>query len=176
MSRTSKALLLPLLLTTTAFATQDRYAVASPNGISFSEFRGYEDWQNVAVSQVEDGLKLILANPAMIGAYRAGVPHNGKAFPEGSKIVKIEWSVKKNPVSPYEVTVPDALRSVSFIEKDSKRFPATNGWGYAQFTYDATAKAFAAVGSGKDFGKAECHECHVAVKANDYIFTAYPER
>jgi hypothetical protein len=47
---------------------------------------------------------------------------------KGSKIVKIEWLSKKNPVSPYFVMVPDTLKSVSFIEKNSKRFPDTHGW------------------------------------------------
>jgi Cytochrome P460 len=69
----------------------------------------------------------------MIKAYRDGVPGNGKPFPEGSMIVKIEWSPKKNPESPYSVMVPDTLKSVSFIEKDSKRFPETSGWGMPSF-------------------------------------------
>jgi hypothetical protein len=50
--------------------------------------------------------------------------------------VKIEWSKRRNPASQYPVLEPDTLRSVSFIEKDSRRFPDTNGWGYAQFLYD----------------------------------------
>jgi hypothetical protein len=105
-----------------ALAAQDRFTLKVPNGLAFSEFRGYETWQDVAVSQTENGLKVIAANNAMINAYRQGVPGNGKPFPEGSKIVKIEWSSKKNPESPYFVMVPDTLKSVSFIEKDTKRF------------------------------------------------------
>src|SRR2546422_166184 len=69
----------------------------------------------------------------MINAYKKGIPGNGKPFPEGSKIVKIEWSKRKNPASPYPVMEPDTLKSVAFIEKDSKRFPEMSGWGYAQF-------------------------------------------
>jgi Cytochrome P460 len=87
----------------------------------------------VAVSQTEDGIKAILGNPAMINANKEGIPGNGKPFPEGSMVVKIEWSKKKEPCVPYFVEVPDTLKSVSFIEKDSKRFPDTSGWGYAQF-------------------------------------------
>lgn len=68
----------------------------------------------------------------MINAYKEGIPGNGKPFPDGVAIVKIEWSKKKNPVSPYFVKLPDTLKSVSFIEKDSKRFPDKSGWGYAQ--------------------------------------------
>jgi hypothetical protein len=100
-----------------ALAAQDRFTLKVPEGLAFSEFRGYETWQDVAVSQVNDGLKVIAGNTAMINAYREGIPGNGKPFPEGSMIVKIEWSQKKNPESPYFVMVPDTLKSVSFIEK-----------------------------------------------------------
>ena len=116
-----------------AFAAQNRATLKVPNGLAFSEFKGYETWQNVAVSQTETGLKIIAANAAMMKAYRQGVPGNHKLFPEGSKIVKIEWTSKKSAESPYSVMVPDTLKSVSFIEKDTKRFPDTNGWAYAQF-------------------------------------------
>ncbi|MBW8815263.1 MAG: cytochrome P460 family protein [Caulobacterales bacterium] len=155
-----------------ALAAQDRYALKVPQGLSFAEIRGYETWQPVAVSQVKDGLKIISANPVMMNAYRSGLPAKGKTFPEGSKIVKIEWSAKENPASPYFVMVPDALMSVSFIEKDSKRFPKTNGWAYAQFLYDPATGSFKPNGTGAECG----HACHTAVAAQDYIFTAYPKR
>jgi hypothetical protein len=155
-----------------SIAAQDRYTLQVPNGLAFSEFRGYENWQNVAVSQTDNGLKVIAANDAMIDAYRQGIPGNGKPFPENSKIVKIEWSSKKNPESPYFVMVPDTLKSVSFIEKDTKRFPDTNGWAYAQFIYDAASDTFKPNGSDAKCG----HACHTAVAAKDYIFTAYPQR
>ena len=74
-----------------AVTAQDKYAVQVPGGLVFSEFRGYEDWQAVAVSQTEDAIAVILANPVMIDAYRAGIPDNGKPFPDGSKIAKIHW-------------------------------------------------------------------------------------
>ncbi|MGH9726621.1 MAG: cytochrome P460 family protein, partial [Candidatus Acidiferrales bacterium] len=119
-----------------AFAAQDKYALKAPNGVAFAEFQGYEKWQVVAPSQTDKGLKVILANNIMINAYKDGIPGNGKLFPDGSMVVKIEWAKKPNPVSPYSVLVPDTLKSVSFIEKNSKRFPETSGWGYAQFLYD----------------------------------------
>ena len=159
-----------------ALAAQDRFTLKSPNGIAFSEIRGYETWQDVAVSQVDGGLKVIVGNDAMINAYRAGIPGNGKLFPDGSIIVKIEWSQKKNPESPYSVMVPDTLKSVSIIEKDSKRFPETSGWGYAQFLYDAASDTFTPYGSDSSFAKQVCYACHTAVAAKDYIFTAYPRR
>jgi hypothetical protein len=159
-----------------AVAEDNRYTLQAPNGVAFSEIRGYETWPNVNVSQVEDGLKVIVANPTMIEAYQAGVPGNGKPFPDGSKIVKIEWSQKEDPESPYPVKVPDTLKRVGFIEKDSKRFPETNGWGYAQFTYDPATAMFMPEETDPAFGKELCHACHVAVAAKDYIFTAYPVR
>jgi hypothetical protein len=126
--------LLPALAGT--MAPQDRSTLKALNGIAFAEFKGYETWQDVAVGQVEDGIKVIVGNDVMINAYRQGIPHNGEPFPDRSMIAKIEWSQKKNPVSPYFVMVPDTLKSVAFIEKDSKRFPETSGWGYAQFLYN----------------------------------------
>jgi Cytochrome P460 len=155
-----------------ALAAQDRYTLKVPDGLAFSEFRGYEDWQYVAVSQVKDGIKVIAANPAMINAYRSGLPASGKNFPDGSKIVKIEWSQKQNTVSPYFVVVPDTLKSVSFITKDSKRFPNTHEWAYAQFVYDPATDSFKPSVTGAECGYA----CHTTVAAQDYIYTAYPKR
>ncbi len=155
-----------------AFSAQDRAALKVPGGLSFAEFKGYQDWAVVAPSQVPDGIKIIAANDVMIRAYRAGLPASGKTFPEGSNVVKIEWAQKPNPVSPYPVTVPTQLMSVSFIEKDSKRFPKTHGWAYAQFLYDPASRTLKPGGSGAECGYA----CHTRVAADDYIFTAYPPR
>jgi hypothetical protein len=89
----------------TVLAGQDKYTLKAPNGVAFSEIRGYKTWPAVAVREVDDGIKVIPANTVMINAYREGIPGNGKAFPEGSIIVKIQWSKKKNPVPPYSVRV-----------------------------------------------------------------------
>jgi len=151
-----------------AMSAQDKYTVQVPNGLAFSEFRGYEDWQVVSVSQTEDLLKVIVANPAMIDAYRAGVPGNGKPFPDGSKIAKIEWKPKKSTEAPFSVRVPDTLHDVNVIERDSKRFADSGGWGYALFNYDAASDTFTPDGSGTKCGYA----CHTIVAAKDYIFTA----
>ena len=166
------AAVLSLCLGGVTLAAQDKYAVKVPQGLGFSEFKGYETWEDVSVSQVKDGMKLISANAVMMKAYKAGLPAKGKTFPEGSKIVKIEWAQKQNPVSPYFVMVPGDLMSVSFIEKDSKRFPNTHGWAYAQFLYDPGSGSFKPNGTGAACGYA----CHTGVAANDYIFTAYPKR
>src|SRR5438128_12665655 len=85
-----------------ALAAQNRSTLKVPNGLAFSEFKGYENWQYVAVSQTETSVKIIAANPVMMKAYREGVPGNHKPFPEGSKIEKIEWLLKQN-TEPYAV-------------------------------------------------------------------------
>ena len=155
---------------------QEKSALKAPNGVAFSEFKGYETWQTVAVSQTQDGIKSILGNPTMIGAYQKGIPGNGDLFPDGSVVVKIEWTKKQNPVSPYFVEVPETLKSVSFIEKDSKRFRDTSGWGYAQFLYDAASDTFKPYGNDSSFAKKVCYQCHTLVKERDYIFTNYANR
>jgi hypothetical protein len=155
-----------------AWSAQDRGALKVPGGLSVSEFSGYKNWAAVAPSQVKDGIKIIAANEVMMRAYRSGLPAAGKTFPDGSKIAKIEWAMAPNPVSPYAVTVPTQLMSLSFIEKDTKRFPKTRGWAYAQFLYDPATRTLKPNGTGSECGFA----CHTKVAAQDYIYTAYPER
>jgi hypothetical protein len=112
----------------------------------------------------------------MIDAYRAGVPGNGKQFPDGSKVAKIEWKPKKNTEAPFSVNVPNTLRGVGFIVKDSKRFPDTSGWGYAQFDYDPASDTFTP-NKTLQGSNAKCgYACHSRVAAKDYIFTAYGKR
>jgi hypothetical protein len=154
-----------------AVAQQDRYALKLGQ-LSFGDFRGYENWRVVAVSQTATQLKVIIANDTMMDAYRLGLPAAGKLFPEGSKIVKIEWSMKKNTQAPYAVQVPDALQAVATIEKDSKRFPDTHGWAYGNFNYDAASKTFTPQGNDAKCGYA----CHTRMASQDYIYTAYPPR
>jgi len=110
-----------------ASAEQDKYTLQVPNGLAFSDFRGYEDWPVVSVAQTEEVLKVIVANPVVIDAYRAGVPGNGKPFPDGSKIAKLQWKPKKSTEAPFSVNVPDTFTQAFLIEKDSKRFPDTSG-------------------------------------------------
>src|SRR5580700_11664195 len=94
-----------------ALAAQDRYTLKVPDGLAFSDFRGYEDWQVVAPSQTDSAnvMRVILANPVMMKAYRDGIPANGKPFPEGSKIAKIEWQPKKLTDAPFSVKTPDTV-------------------------------------------------------------------
>jgi Cytochrome P460 len=128
---------------------QDKYALQIPGGLAFSEVRGHEQWQVVGPSLTEAAnvIRVIVANPVMIEAYQAGIPGNGKPFPGGSKIVKLEWRPKKIADPPFSASAPDTipgdLAQVEFIVKDSKRFSDTHGWGYAMFDYDAKSGKFA---------------------------------
>jgi hypothetical protein len=159
-------------------AQEDKYTVKVPGGLAFSEFKGYEGWQVVATSH--DKLEaVILANPVMIEAYQAGVPGNGKPFPDGSKMAKIHWRPKMNQYFP-NTTVPGALSDVDFMEKDSQRFADSGGWGWAVFEYQAASDTFTP-GTLTDHppqaNDAKCGlACHTIVKARDYVFTDYGKR
>jgi len=162
-----------------AQAAQDKYTLKVPGGLAFSEFRGYEAWQVVSVSQDGPLMAVILANPVMIAAYRAGVPGNGKPFPDGSKMAKIHWNPKKMETFPA-ATVPGTLHDVDFMVKDSKRFPDSGGWGWAAFDYDAASRTFSP-GTSADVppqgNDAKCgFACHTIVKTRDYVFTDYGSR
>lgn len=161
-----------LILLSTVFYAQDKYSLISPGGIAFSDFKGYEDWAVVSSARTDEVLKVIVANPVMIKAYRAGVPGKGQSFPDGSKIVKLQWKPKKSTEAPFVVDVPDVFTQAFVIEKDSKRFPKTGGWGYALFNYDAKSDKFTADAAGADCG----NSCHSAVKSKDYIFHPYQKR
>jgi hypothetical protein len=152
---------------------QDKYSLKSPSGIAFSDFRGYEDWSVASSARTDEVLKVIVANPIMIKAYKAGVPGNGKPFPEGSMIAKLQWKFKKSTEAPFAVDVPDVFAQAFFMEKDSKRFSKSGGWGYAVLNYDAVSDKFTAdPNSPSDCGYA----CHTPVKAKDYIFHPYQKR
>ena len=168
---------LAVLVAATLYAQgqgKDKYSLTSPGGIAFSDFRGYEDWAVVSSASItNEVLKVIVGNPAMITAFKAGVPGNGQPFPEGSMIVKLQWKPKRSTEAPFVVDVPDVFAQAFVMEKDSRRFPKTGGWGYAVFNYDAVSDRFTAdPKSLSDCGNA----CHTAVKAKDYIFHPYEKR
>src|ERR1700687_3820846 len=177
MERKSK---LTIAITTAALAVlgaaavyaQGKYLLKSTSGIAFADFRGYEDWAVVSSARTDEVLKVIVANPTMINAYKAGVPSNGQPFPDGSKIVKLQWKPKKSTEATFAVDVPDVFTQAFVIEKDGKRFPKSGGWGYALFNYEAGSDKFTADPSPSDCG----HACHVAVEAKDHIFHPYQKR
>ena len=167
-------------------AAQDRFTLKVPNGIAFAEFKGYETWQVIAPSQPDDAggcgsapspgcIKAILGNPAMIKAFADGIPANGRAVPDGAMMAKVEWAKKREPGPPYAVMVPGPLIEVSFMVKDSKRFPDTNGWGYATFNHNASSGAWTPFGESPAFANT-CHACHTRVKSRDFVFTGYGQR
>ena len=179
--RTAVAIaVLPSVLAGMALAAQDRYSVQVPGGLAFSEFRGYQDWQIIALSHNGDKVAIILGNPAMIEAYKAGIPGNGKPFPDGARMAKIHWNAKKADDQPGEPTVPGVLHDTDFMVKDSKRFGDSGGWGWAAFEYDAASDTFRpgdTSDSPPQEHDAKCgFACHTIVAAKDYVFTAYPKR
>jgi len=160
-------------------AQQDKYTLKVPGGLAFSEFRGYEGWQLVSISHGEPVMAAILANPVMIQAYKAGIPGNGKPFPDGSKMAKIHWNPKKLETFPTAL-VPGTQHDVDFMVRDSKRFKDSGGWGWAAFEYDTATHTFSPATTaakppqGHD---AKCgFACHTIVKTRDYVFTDYQHR
>ena len=173
MTRNSKLMIGMALAMLAGLAdAQDKYALKSPDGVAFADFRGYEDWSVVSSARTDEVLKVIVANPAMIQAYKTGVPGNGQPFPEGAKIAKLQWSFRKSTEAPFVVDVPATFTQAFVMEKDGKRFPKSGGWGYALFNYTAASDRFTADPSPSDCG----HMCHVAVKTKDYIFHPYQKR
>ena len=160
-------------------AAQDKYSVRVPGGLAFSEFRGYESWQLVSISQDGEVIAAILGNPVMIRAYQSGIPGNGKPFPDGAKLAKVHWNPIKMQTAPT-ATVPGTQHDMDFMVKDSKRFKDSGGWGYGTFDYNAATDTFTPgtmadkPPQGHD---AKCgFECHTSVKSRDYVYTDYSHR
>jgi mono/diheme cytochrome c family protein len=161
-------------------STQDKYSLKIPNGLAFSEFRGYESWPVISISHNGDAVAAILGNPAMIDAYKAGIPGNGKSFPDGAKMAKVHWNAKVDVGEPGAPTVPGTQHDVDFMVKDSKRFADSGGWGYGVFEIDPASGNFR-LGNLSDKppqgNDAKCgFTCHTKVKAKDYVFTDYGPR
>jgi hypothetical protein len=159
--------------------SKDKYSLAVPGGLAASEFRGFESWQTISISQNGPVVAVIVGNPQMIEAYQSGIPGNGKPFPDGAKMAKIHWLPKKseNPGNPL---VPDKLVNIDFMVKDAKRFADSGGWGYGVFAYDAATDTYR-VGNTQDTppqsNDAKCgFGCHTIAKARDYVFTEYARR
>src|SRR4051812_12504317 len=160
-------------------SAQDKYTVKVPGGLAFSEFRGYESWQTVSISRNERVVAVILGNPAMIDAYQAGIPRNGKPVPDGAKMAKIHWIPKQNEFF-ADATVPGNQLNVDFMVKDSKRFADGGGWGYAVFDYNAASDTFTpgtTAGTPPQGNDARCGvACHTRAKATDFVFTEDGQR
>src|SRR5580692_2516322 len=163
-----------------AISAQDKYTLQVPGGLAFADFKGYEGWPVIAVSENGGKIAVIMGNPIMIDAYAAGVPGNGKPFPDGAMMAKIHWTPKKQETYPGQPMVPGTQHDVDFMLKDSKRFSDSGGWGYAEFEYDAASDTFRAgtlTDSPPQASDAKCgYACHTVVKARDYVFTEYAHR
>ena len=133
------------------------------NNLSFKMIEGYQDYKIVATHFRTDKneLRYILANPIGFNALK----EKSKVMPEGSKIVKIGWSVKKMASFPTALEA-DEVQRVEYMVKNSKVFNANgDNWGYARFIKkDGKFKAW-------DKGVNGCISCHSAVKDSDYLFT-----
>ena len=170
---------LAALGSTAISAEADKYTLKVPGGLAFSEFKGYESWEVVSISENGGLLAVIVANPVMIGAYKAGVPANGKPFPDGARMAKIHYTPKKLETFPA-ASVPGTQHDVDFMVKDSKRFGDIGGWGYAAFDYDAKSATFTpsnAASKPPQGNDAKCGvACHTIVKSRDFVFTDYQRR
>jgi hypothetical protein len=171
---------LAVLAAGAAISAQDRYTLKVPNGLAFSEFRSYETWQVISISHNGALMAVILGNPAMIDAYKSGIPGNGKPFPDGAKMAKIHWNPKTNVTYPGQPLVPNTLHDIDFMVKDGKRFADGGGWGYGEFEYDAASDTFrpgTLTDQPPQASDAKCgFACHTVVKKQDYVFTEFPKR
>jgi Cytochrome P460 len=129
---------------------------------------GYRDWQLISVAHEagnNNDLRAVLGNDIAIKAYRAHEP----SFPDGAIIARLAWtyvpSDENNKVFGREQSfVAGPPVNVQFMVKDSKRYAATAGWGFAQFKEGVPVA---------DAALAPCFACHVPVKSRDYVFTQY---
>ena len=135
-------------------------------GITISP--GYRDWTLISVAHEEgnlNDLRALLGNDVAIKAYRMGkLP-----FPDGTIIARLAWSYvpseENNKVfGRSQSFVAGAATNVQFMVKDSKKYAATGGWGFAQFK-DGKPDPAAALKT--------CFFCHEPVKARDFVFTKY---
>lgn len=163
-----------------AVSSQDKYSLKVPGGLAFAEFKGYEDWAVISIGHTDDLVKVILGNPVVIDAFRAGIPGNGKPFPDGSRMAKVEWRPKRKPEAPYDFKMPGAIYDLDFMVKDAKKFADSNGWGYAVFVYDAKSGGYrpgTQAHQPPQANDAKCGAaCHTIVKSKDYVFTDYALR
>lgn len=168
------------ILAERAISAQNKYALQIPGGLAFSEFKGYENWPVISISENQGVIAVIMGNQATLDAYKAGVPGNGKPFPNGAKMAKIHWLPKKQEAYPGQPTVPGSEHDVDFMVKDTRRFADSGGWGYGAFDYDAASDTFSpatAADNPPQAHDAKCgFACHTAVKNRDYVFTEFGHR
>ncbi len=150
-----------IVLSSYTVSAQDS-VLASANGIKVPV--GYKNWRVIGVSHRTDNnsLRAIVGNSIAINAVQTG---NTKPWPKGSILGKLVWHDSQHPHWD-EATVPGNLSHIEFMIKDSVKYNATGGWGYARW------KGMKLTPYGKNASFAnECFNCHKAVENNDYVFT-----
>jgi hypothetical protein len=129
---------------------------------------GYRDWSLISVAHEagnNNDLRAILGNDVAINAYREGT----LPFPDGTIIARVAWSYvsskENNKVFGRDQSfVAGPPINIQLMVKDSKKYAATGGWGFAQFK------------DGKPDDTAQlktCFPCHEPAKARDFVFTRY---
>ncbi len=134
----------------------------APNGITIPS--GYKDWRTIAVSHRTDNntLRTILGNDVAIKAAREGKTN---PWPDGTMMAKVAWKDKTHEVW-KTATVPGDFIQAEFMIKDSRKYSATGGWGFARWV-GMEQKPY-----GKDANFVqECFGCHTPMKSNDWVFT-----
>lgn len=132
--------------------------------LSFDEIAGYEDYKIVATHFRKDKneIRYILANNVAYQALKAGK----NKMPNGSKVVKIGWSVKDMAKFPSALEA-DKIQRVEYMIKDKDKHKESDGWGYARFVKkNGTYQAWG--GDPKS-----CVACHASVSDHDALFTRY---
>lgn len=155
-------LLVTLLASPYLWAEQAKVAPA-PNGITLPE--GYKNWRLLAVSQRTESqtLRAILGNSIAIDAARQGKTN---PWPEGAMLAKLNWKQKTSEKFPTAV-VPGEFVHADFMIKDSEKYAATGGWGYARWLGEQQQPY------GKDAAFVqECQGCHAGAQDQDFVFTA----
>ena len=132
---------------------------------------GYRDWKLISVAHEEgklNDLRAILGNDVAINAYREGKT----SLPDGAIIARLAWSYvpseENNKVFGRRqsfVTGPPTPWYLQLMVKDSKKYAATGGWGFAQFDKDGKPADEAA--------HKACFGCHEPAKDRDFVFTRY---
>ena len=132
---------------------------------------GYRDWKFISAAHEAGDLndiRVVIGNDKAVTAYRAGTP-----FPEGTIIGRVAW--KMVPSEENNKTFGQAQSFVpgdapdwylQFMEKDTRKYAATGGWGYSNFGKDLKPLTV-------EKAMYSCYVCHQAVAARDYIFTKY---
>lgn len=157
-----KSIWLAALLGAAGVQAGEPIPATAPNGIIMPAY--FKEWRVIGVSHRNDkhSLRAILGNPAAIEAARQG---HTQPWPDGAILAKIAWKESTLPEWP-DAVVPGDLQHVEFMVKDSAKYAATGGWGFARWL----GKELAPYGKDAAFDQ-ECFQCHTAVKGRDYVFT-----